>query len=137
MKRPRPMVGSLTVPYMVDDRRSPIDFKILHPYRVERCATQQRCGICGLRIRGMLAFLGDARTCFADPWMHVECAELARVQCPFVAGRREWREEGARSDELLAPYARMVLVVAGAARSHRDALGGWHFETVGRSEVMP
>ena len=131
----RPKVGKLVVPYMVDATRSPIDFKAVDPAHVDECATRNRCGICGGRIRhGPVAFIGpgDGRTCFADPWMHPECAEVAAKQCPFIAGRRDWR---AGADALTQPYSDgMVTVLAWNWRAHRDPLGAWHFEAVGRPE---
>jgi len=120
---------------MVDATRVPIDFKALDSAHVDECATRTRCGICGARIRrGPIAFIGpaDGRTCFADPWMHPECATLALEQCPFLAGRRNWREEEARTDALLAPYDRMVRILADNWRSHRDGFGRWHFEAIGQ-----
>lgn len=125
------MVGRLVVPYMVDATRSPIDFKALDPAHVDECATRTRCGICGGRIRqGPIAFIGpaDGRACFADPWMHPACADLALAQCPFLGGRG-WRTDG--DNPLLAPYSEMVRVLAYNWRSHRDAFGAWHFEAVG------
>jgi hypothetical protein len=131
------MVGKLVVPYMVDATRSPIDFKALDASHVDACATRGRCGICGSRIRrGPIAFIGpdDGRTCFADPWMHPACADVAAEQCPFVTGRRDWREG---ADALTQPYSDgMVRVLAWSWRSHRDALGAWHFEATGRVEVL-
>lgn len=131
-------VGRLTVPYIVDARRSPIDFKVLDEAHVRECATRTRCAICGRRIhRGPIAFIGpdDERTCFADPWMHPACAELALEQCPFLAGRRDWRNPATRSDPFARRYsAGMRLVLAYNWRSHRDALGRWHFEAVGPVE---
>lgn len=128
----RPRVGHLVVPFMVDASRRPIDFKALDQSHIDECATRGRCGICGGRIRrGPVAFIGpdDGRTCFADPWMHPECAELALEQCPFVAGRRDWREGG--DDPLLRPYAGgMVRVLADNWRAHRDGQGNWHFEAI-------
>jgi hypothetical protein len=67
--------------------------------------------------------------CFADPWMHPDCAERALVQCPFLAGRRGFR---VGADALTQPYEDgMVIVLAHNWRSHRDELGGWHFEALG------
>ncbi len=127
----RPMVGTLVVPFMVDATRSPIDFKALDPVHVELCATKGLCGVCGARIRrSPIAFIGpdDGRSCFADPWMHPDCADVALAQCPFLARRRDWREPG---DALLQPYSDgMVRLLADNWRSHRDALGAWHFEAV-------
>ncbi len=91
---------------MVDATRSPIDFKALDAEHVALCATKGLCGVCGARIRrGPIAFIGpdDGRACFADPWMHPECADVALEQCPFLARRRDWREGG--DEELLAPYS--------------------------------
>jgi hypothetical protein len=123
------------VPFMVDAGRTPVDFKVLDRSHVEQCATRGRCGVCGGRIRrGPIAFIGpdDGRTCFADPWMHPQCAEQAMRQCPFLSGRRDWREDGARNEPLLAPYsAGMVVVLATNWRAHRDPRGAWHFEAVG------
>ncbi len=135
----RPTVGRLVVPYMVDATRTPIDFKIVDPDHVRQCAERGRCGICGSKIkRGPIAFIGPAhdqhdqlRTCFADPWMHLDCARLALEQCPFLGGRRDWREGG--DDPLLAGYepGAMVITLAHAWRSHLDPFGHWHFEAVG------
>ncbi len=36
----RPTVGGLTVPFMVDERRSPIDFKQVDAAHVEDCARE-------------------------------------------------------------------------------------------------
>lgn len=127
----RPTVGRLVVPFMVDASRTPIDFKAVDAGHVEQCATRTRCGICGERIkRGPIAFIGpdDGRTCFADPWMHPECAEVAMAQCPFLVGRRDWREPGG---DLLRPYSDgMVRILAYNWRAHRDGLGAWHFEAI-------
>lgn len=131
----RPTVGTLTVPYMVDATRDSIDFKVVDAGHVEACARKTRCGICGARItRGPIAFIGpdDGRTCFADPWMHPECARQAMSQCPFLTGRRDWREAEGRSNPLLATYSRgMVPMTARNWRAHQDARGAWHFEAVG------
>ena len=128
-------LGRLTVPYMVDATKTPIDFKVLDPSHVDRCAWQTRCGICGHKIkRGPIAFIGpdDGRTCFADPWMHPACAEQAMAQCPFLGGRRDWREDAARTNPLLTTYSRgMVPLLARNWRAHRDQLGAWHFEAIG------
>jgi hypothetical protein len=132
----RPTAGALKVPYMVDATRHPIDFKAVDAEHVERCAKHQRCGVCGGRIRrGPFAFVGPlvshGRGCFADPWMHPECADLAMQQCPFLAGRRDWRDGESRDNPLLRPYSEgMHLRLAPGARSHKDQLGHWHFEAV-------
>ena len=131
----RPLVGRLTVPYMVDEQRSPIDFKAVDERHVEDCARHGKCGICGAKIRrGPIAFIGpdDGRTCFADPWMHPACADLAMRQCPFLTGCRDWREAEARNAPLLATYSQgMVPLLAQNWRAHRDQFGAWHFEAVG------
>jgi hypothetical protein len=135
----RATVGGLTVPYIVDAERRPIDFKALDGEHVKRCATHRRCGICGGRIRGPLAFVGpdDGRRCFADPWMHESCARVAMQQCPFLAGRRDWREEEGRSDPMLQTYSEgMVLFRAQDGDAHRGPLGEWHFEARGLLERL-
>jgi hypothetical protein len=134
--RNRPTVGKLVVPYMVDERVSPIDFKQMHPGHVRKCAEQRLCGVCGKVIRHEFAFIGpaDGRSCFADPWMHLDCARLSMVQCPFLGGRA-WRDGEGDSDleqQMLARYEHnMTLVRAANARSHRDEWGNWHFEALG------
>jgi hypothetical protein len=125
---------------MVDATRSPIDFKALDRAHVDACATRGRCGICGARIRrGPIAFIGpdDGRTCFADPWMHPDCADLALEQCPFLAGRRDWSDQAVAAAleltlaiDTYRPGA-MVEVLADSWRSHRDPFGRWHFEALG------
>lgn len=131
----RPTVGGLTVPYMVDETRSPIDFKIVSDSHVEDCARNGKCGVCGGKIRrGPVAFIGpdDGRTCFADPWMHPECARLSMSQCPFLAGRRDWRDAEQRANPLLTMYsAGMVPMLAQNWRAHKDAAGHWHFQAIG------
>ena len=123
------------MPYMVDATRDPIDFKVIDDVHVENCARRGACGICGQKIRrGPVAFIGpdDGRTCFADPWMHPACADLAMRQCPFLTGRSDWREEEARNAPLLATYSQdMVPLLAQNWRAHRDELGAWHFEALG------
>lgn len=121
---------------MVDAEHTPIDFKVLDARHVDLCARDRRCGVCGSKIRaGRVAFIGPGQQleagCFGDPWMHPDCAELAAVQCPFVAARRTWRDVDARADPALARYAQMAIFTAAAARSHRDPAGQWHFQAIG------
>ncbi len=133
----QPTVGKLTVPYMVDATRRPIDFKAVDGAHIDRCMKHRRCGICGGRIRGPLAFVGpdDARDCFADPWMHESCARAALQQCPFLAGRRDWRDEDARDDPALTRYSEgMVLYVAADGRAFRGPFGEYHFHALGQLE---
>lgn len=132
----RPTVGALTVPYVVDERLSPIDFKQMHPGHVRKCAEQRLCGICGKRIVGSpIAFVGpdDDRRCFADPWMHLDCARLAMQQCPFLGARRGWRGGQTEAERSLTGVYEhnMVLFTAPQGRSHRDDFGHWHFEALG------
>jgi hypothetical protein len=126
----RPRAGALVVPYVVDEARHPVDFKAMDWEHVWLCAKEGRCGVCGGKIRsGPVAFIGpdDGRDCFADPWMHLECAQLAMRQCPFLAGRKDWREDG--NDPLIRTYAHnMVLYTATSWRFHRDILGHLHFQ---------
>lgn len=130
----RPVVGNLTVPYMVDATQNPIDFKIVDAAHVKRCATGNRCGVCGGKIRrGPVAFIGpdDGRTCFADPWMHPECGGLSMSQCPFLSGKSDWRLD--KDNPLLKTYAHnMKLFVAPGGTAHRDGNGAWHFKAVGK-----
>lgn len=134
----QPTVGRLTVPYMVDATRRPIDFKVLDVEHIRRCIRHRRCGVCGGRIRGALAFIGPtdpgADACFADPWMHEDCARTAMEQCPFLAGRRDWREESGRSNPLLRRYSEgMALYVAQDGRAWRDQIAT-HFHALGPLE---
>ena len=70
--------------------------------------------------------------------MHPSCAALAMQQCPFLAGRRDWREPEGRGNPLLVTYSQgMVPLYAGNWRSHRDAGGAWHFEAVGPISKEP
>lgn len=145
----RPKSGKLTVPYMVDESKHPIDFKAVDADHVKRCATARRCGVCGGKIRsGPIAFIGpDTDTgggrlhyghCFADPWMHQDCAERAMRECPFLASRKGWRAELGPVDEaLIGAHAHsMALFLADDCRAHRDQLGNWHFEAVGAVRRM-
>jgi hypothetical protein len=131
----RPTVGGLIVPYVVDEQRQPIDFRALHHSHVNKCGYERRCAICGKNLVNgrAIAFIGpdDGRRCFADPWMHVDCARLAMQQCPFLKGR-DWREQDDSDRELLKAYhGNMTLFTAPAGRSHRDNFGAWHFEALG------
>lgn len=130
----RPTVGNLTVPFVVDATRKPIDFKQMDASHVRACAMRRLCGICGdpILIGSTVALIGpdDGRTCFADPWMHLPCAQSAMAQCPFLRGDREWR--GGHDDALTAMYPHnMALFTTPTARVHQDAIGAWHFEAVG------
>jgi hypothetical protein len=121
---------------MVNEFNDPVDFKALAPENIERCAKHRRCGICGGKVRGELAFIGPVQRldvqCFADAWMHLECARLAMVQCPFLAGRKDWRDEAARRDPHMLRYSEgMRLFTARDGRAHRDARRAWHFEAIG------
>jgi len=131
----RPTVGHLVVPFMVDQRIEPIDFKAVHPGHVLKCARERRCGICGKPISGYLAFIGpdDSRDCFADPWMHPACGRLAMEQCPFLTGRRGWREPVPHG--LGDVYERnMALFTAPDGHAFRDEtpVHAWHFHAHGR-----
>jgi hypothetical protein len=137
----RPTSGGLVVPYVVDARRQPIDFRHLQLGHVRKCAEDRRCGICGHQVRGAerLAFIGpnDGRVCFADPWMHLECARLAMRQCPFLQGR-DWREIPDGWRELIDVYhGSMSLFTAPNGRAHRDEWGRWHFEALGYLAEVP
>lgn len=132
----RPKAGGLRVPYMVQEKNEPIDFKRVNDAHVRRCASERRCGVCGGKIPlGRIVFIGpdDGRRCFADPWMHEHCARLAMAQCPFLASRRGWREHG--DNPFLARYEHnMAAFVARDGRAHREG-GAWHFEALG--ELQP
>lgn len=134
----RPIVGKLVVPFMVDESKDPVDFKAVDAEHVRQCAQQRRCGVCGGRLSATepYAFIGpdDGRRCFADPWMHMKCARLTMQQCPFVAGRRDWRENLTGEDlDLLSKYSHnMTLFQATSGQSHLDQSNHWHFEAVGQ-----
>jgi hypothetical protein len=137
----RPTSGGLVVPYVVDARRQPIDFRQLQMGHVRKCAEDRRCGICGHQVRGIerLAFIGpkDGRHCFADPWMHLDCARLAMRQCPFLKGR-DWREKDLPGQPLIDVYhGSMTLFAAPNGRAHRDEGGHWHFEALGYLAEVP
>jgi hypothetical protein len=134
----RPTSGKLLVPYMVDERINPIDFKITHHGHINKCSRDRLCGICGKRIANNtpIAFIGpdDGRRCFADPWMHPACARIAMEQCPFLADRKGWREHNA--NQFMASLEdryehNMALFIAPNGRSHRDEHGTYHFEALG------
>lgn len=132
--RERPIVGGLVVPFMVDESVEPIDFKRIDAKRIEQCASDRRCGVCGKKMKGdRYAFLGpdDGRECFADPWMHEVCARYTIEHCSFVSGRRpEWRGEVPTDlpAEVGERYARsQVLVLAQSGGSHVDPRGLRHF----------
>lgn len=60
-----------------------------------------------------------------------ECAELSMRQCPFLAGRRDWRDAEGRANPLLTTYSEgMAVVLAHNWRAHYE-IGGWHFQAVG------
>lgn len=128
------MTPRAEIPFMVDAKRSPVDFKQLDPTHVSACAVRGRCGVCGKRIKhGPIAFIGpdDGRTCFADPWMHPACAERAMQRCPFLNGRRDWSDAESRGNPLLTPFsAGMVVMLATNWRAHRE-FGAWHFQAIG------
>lgn len=129
----RPRIGALVVPFVVDEMIEPIDFKMLDPARVRRCAQERLCAVCGRSMAGSrFAFIGphDGRTCFADPWMHEPCARYTIQHCPFVSGRQGFRDPLAEEHpELTARYENShALVVARGGGAHLDTLGGWHFE---------
>lgn len=127
-------VGGLTVPYMVDETRSPIDFKVVSKPNVEDCARNGKCGVCGGKIRrGPIAFIGpdDGRRCFGDPWMHPDCARLAMQQCPFLSRRKGWSDAADAQNPLLTKFEQgMVIVLAQNWRAHYED-GGWHFMAFG------
>lgn len=128
----RPKVGTLTVPWTVDEAEHPLRFAVQRQDRVLQCVAEGRCAICGARIRrGPIAFIGpdDGRECFGDPWMHPRCAMVALQECPFLSCRRGWREGWAQSDLHLAVYQHnMVLYLADSWRGYVDPVGAIHFE---------
>lgn len=133
----RPVVGSIVIPYMVNESRDPIDFKQLDRSRVQLCVTMRRCGICGTPIKSnqRYAFLGPAREllCFADPWMHEDCARYTIKACPFASGRnRHYRSGDGDDDPLLSTYeGAWELVIARRGTCHIDNVAkAFHFQPV-------
>lgn len=142
----RPRHGGLVVPFMVAER-TPWDFKVNSIENIERCCVERLCGICGEHIEDgeVIAFIGpaDGRNCFADPWMHEECARYTAQHCPFVSGRSpefHGKEglEGMRP-ETVAMLKRTYeqshgIAFARACHGWRDPnTGRFHFEIAGQS----
>ena len=67
----------------------PIDFRVMDPVRFQRAIREHRCWVCGDRLGKYIAFVGGplsaAQRLYADPPMHVDCAEFSAKVCPFLA----------------------------------------------------
>lgn len=142
--RKRPTVGGIVVPYMVDETRSPIDFKAVNGEHVRLCAEMRRCGICGAAMKGSrFAFLGpaDGRVCFGDPWMHEACARYTMAACPFASGKkREYRDPNEDEGESLLlsrTVGAWALHIAEGGHGWRDQWKRWHFEARTMVRVEP
>ena len=68
------------------------DFRVMDSERVQQCAEEKLCAICGHRLGEFAFFIGGplskANHLFADPAMHERCADFASRTCPFVSGDR-------------------------------------------------
>lgn len=65
------------------------DFRVVDENRWLEAVTERRCGICGGRLHGHVAFVGGPRSMrhslFYDAAMHPGCARYAVQVCPFIA----------------------------------------------------
>jgi hypothetical protein len=81
---------------------SSIGFRVMDPKRFDHAARESRCWVCGDRLGKFIAFVGGplstAQRLYADPPMHVDCAEFSVKVCPFLAiptaHRREVNKPG-------------------------------------------
>ena len=66
-----------------------IDFRVMDPARLHQAIREHRCWVCGDRLGKTIAFVGGplsaAQRLYADPPMHVNCAEFSVKVCPFLA----------------------------------------------------
>ena len=129
----RPTFKGLVVPYMVDAKKRPIDFKAVDKAHVDRCAQERACGVCGERVRpgkDRYVFLGPLRDlqCFGDPWMHEDCGEYTALACPFVSGKhRRWH---AGPEPILQPFLDAWMMVVSRQGRVQWHMKSWHFQPV-------
>lgn len=77
------------IPHTVQWANGKPDFRVIDPEKWVDAVTTCRCGICGEKIEGPMAFTGGPisikNRLFTDLPMHKECAEYALQVCPFLA----------------------------------------------------
>lgn len=84
------------VPYIISWMDGKPDFTLMSDGRVRECNAKNWCSVCGysLNVKKAIAYVGGPHTkeeieggalWFADPPMHVGCAEFSMKFCPHLA----------------------------------------------------
>lgn len=77
------------IPHTVQWANGKPDFRVIDQVKWIDAVSSCKCGICGEKIEGQMAFTGGPLSIqnrlFTDLPMHKECAEYALQVCPFLA----------------------------------------------------
>ena len=101
--RPMNIHWKLPIPFTAEAPDGTHSFVAIDATRVVECAMKRLCGACGKPLDYWIAFIGGPISAetrrYADPPMHVACAEAVMTLCPHIALKRTKRACGARVPE--------------------------------------
>ncbi len=91
------------VPYIISWMDGKPDFTLMGDSRVRECNAKNWCSVCGrsLNVKKAIAYVGGPHTredieggalWFADPPMHVKCAEFSMEYCPHLQNPVVWED---------------------------------------------
>ncbi|MGX4733205.1 hypothetical protein [Kitasatospora griseola] len=87
--RPVDLRRGLPIPVVNVHPGGEVDFASINGRAALELSITGRCGLCGRRMTGPVAFLGGPNCAengiYSDPPMHEECAEAALTLCPHIA----------------------------------------------------
>lgn len=94
---------NVPIPYMNILPDDSVNFLGISLPRVQECAAEGLCGICGKALDYWIAFLGGplsfANRTYSDPPFHRDCVEVALRLCPHIAMKRHKRASDERLGE--------------------------------------
>lgn len=92
-RRPMDSARGVPIPYVTATNPDGThNFRAIDERRTLEAISNHLCGLCGEPLAFYMAFIGGplavANRSYSDPAMHLDCAEYARLVCPFLVHSR-------------------------------------------------